>query len=81
MVKYINVNGKKGKLMVMEQDSIKMGINILEIMLIMLEMDMEYIYSLMVIAMKEIGLKEKLMEKEFLNIIMEMNMKENLKII
>ena len=58
-----------------------MGINISEIMLIMLEMDMGYIYSRMVIAMKEAGLKVKLMEKEFLNIIMEMNMKENLEII
>ena len=31
----------------------------------------------MEILMKEIGLKEKRMEKEFLSIIMEMNMKEN----
>ena len=50
-------------------------------MLIILEMDMEYIFSLMEILMKEIGLKVKQMGKEFLSIIMEMNMKENLKII
>ena len=48
--------------MAMELDFIKMEINILEIILIMLEMDMVYIFFQMEILMKEIGLKVKLME-------------------
>ena len=44
-------------------------------------MDMDIIYLQMGILMKEIGKMEKLMDKVFLNIIMEMYMKENLKII
>ena len=44
-------------------------------------MDMVFIFFRMEILMKEIGLEEKQMEMEFLNIIMEIYMKENLKII